>query len=101
MAPTEGRRDPHLILREGGDKTSYAATVGCNQFFGSFTLEGEAISLSRAGSTRMACPPPLDALERKLGETIAAARKWRIKANTLELFDEKGTAIAFLEAVYF
>ena len=49
----------------------------------------------------MACPPPLDVLEKSLGEVLAKTRHWRIKGHTLEFSDEYGAAIALFEAVYF
>jgi hypothetical protein len=61
-----GRREPHLLLRLGGERHSYAATVGCNQLIGGFEFTGNTIGFTRATSTMMACPPPLGDLERKL-----------------------------------
>jgi hypothetical protein len=49
----------------------------------------------------MVWPPALDELERTLGEVLEAVRRWRIKANTLELYDETGEPLALLEAVSF
>jgi heat shock protein HslJ len=95
-----GRREPHLLLRSADGRDSYAATAGCNQLVGGFTTSGEAIRFSAAAATLMACPPPLDALERNLAEALGAARRWRVTANTLELFDEAGAPVGLFEAVY-
>jgi hypothetical protein len=48
----------------------------------------------------MACPPPLDTLETRLGEVLARTRRWQIKGQTLEFMDQAGTPIALFEAVY-
>jgi heat shock protein HslJ len=48
----------------------------------------------------MACPPPLDGLERLLVSALDRTRSYRITAQTLELFDAEGHSLALLEAVY-
>ncbi len=100
VSPTHGRREPHLLLRRGDQPQTYAATVGCNQLVGSYTLAGESIVFTRAAATLMACPPPLDTLEKRLGEALVRTRRWQINANTLEFMDETGSQIALFEAVY-
>ena len=48
----------------------------------------------------MACPPPLVTLERRLGATLAGARRWQIRGSTLVLKGEAGDELAILEAIY-
>ena len=48
----------------------------------------------------MACVPPLDALERRLADTLIRTRGWEVHANTLQLVDETGNRIALFEAVH-
>lgn len=47
----------------------------------------------------MACPPPLDAIERQLGEVLSMTRRISLQGNRLRLLGEDGTALAELEAV--
>jgi len=101
VSPTAGRREPHLLLRAEDERKRFAATVGCNQMAGGYSADGEAIRFTQAASTLMACPPPLDALERRLLETLDKTRRWRIKADTLEFFDDAGVPVALFEAVHF
>lgn len=101
LTPAPGRREPHLLLRETQEGSSYAATVGCNQLVGAVQASGEQLSFKPAATTRMACPPPLAELERKLGSALERARRGRIVANTLALEGETGAELALLEAVYF
>ncbi len=96
-----GRREPHLLLRAGGEHRPYNATVGCNQMQGDYIVDDDRLSFGATAATLMVCPPPLDALERQLGEVLSKTRGWRIQANTLELFDDGGMAIGLFEAVYF
>jgi uncharacterized lipoprotein YbaY/heat shock protein HslJ/uncharacterized lipoprotein NlpE involved in copper resistance len=98
LAVVEDRREPNLILREGDP--AFTATVGCNQFVGSYTLDGDRLGFGPAGTTRMACPAPLDAWERQLTEALDATAGWRIDGQTLELLDAAGKVVALFQAVY-
>jgi heat shock protein HslJ len=94
------RREPHLILR-AGDAHRFAATLGCNQMNGPYALaDDRRLTFGLTASTMMACPPPLDALERALAETLSAVRSYQISGETLALYDEAGAMIALLTAVY-
>lgn len=101
VSPIGKGPEPHLLLKEQDGRKSYAATVGCNRMAGGYSVDGETIRFTQGISTRMACPPPLDVLERKLLETLEKTRKWRIKGDTLEMFDAAGAPAARFEAVYF
>ena len=96
-----GRREPHLVLRRSDDHMGYTATIGCNMLGGTFETEGDRLSFSPAAATRMACPPPLAEMERRLDEVFGGARRWQILGNTLALKDEAGNDLALLKAVYF
>lgn len=100
VAAAEDRREPHIQLRDD-DGPRYTATVGCNQLAGRYTIDGDELAFGPAAATRMACPAPLDALERKLSDTLARASGWRIEASVMELTDEEGVPLALFEAVYF
>ena len=99
VSPVPGRREPHLLLRLG-ERQHYVATMGCNQLTGSVTVNGDTIDFGRPAATRMACPPPLAELERRLGAMLARTRRWRIVGTTLELFDDDGAPTVLCEALY-
>ena len=94
----EDHQEAHLILR-GGD-ARFAATAGCNRFAGHWEVDGDHIRFGNAASTMMACWPPLDAQERRLGSVLVEAAQWRIHGQTLEFKDADGNTIALFEAVY-
>jgi uncharacterized lipoprotein YbaY/heat shock protein HslJ len=98
IRPAQGRREPHLLLRSGEPR--FAATVGCNRLIGGYELSGETLRFTPAASTMMACPPPLDADERRLGEVLAASASWNIHGQVLELFDKDGKPVALFHSVY-
>lgn len=97
----EGRREPHLMLKNGEGGRTMVATIGCNHFRGGYAVEGKRVTFTAPASTRMACPPPLDAMEKRLEELLAKTRHWRIMGPTLEFSDDSGASVALLEAVYF
>jgi heat shock protein HslJ/uncharacterized lipoprotein NlpE involved in copper resistance len=94
----EDRREPHILLHAGEPR--FRATVGCNQLVGGYESAGETIRFGPAAATRMACPPPLDELERRLAEALSGAETWRIHGQFLELSDRDGRSVALLQAVY-
>lgn len=101
----ENRREPALTLQkpeQGGPDTrsSYSATIGCNQLAGAYDLKGNALAFVAGMSTLMACPPPLGDLEKRLAGTLENTRHWQVTGPTLELSDDAGESLALLEAVY-
>lgn len=94
----EKQREPHIVLH--ADKRRFNATVGCNRMLGGYQLSGATLHFDNAASTMMACPPPLDRLEGKLSEVLAATAGWRVYGQFLELFDAEGRTLALLRAVY-
>jgi copper homeostasis protein (lipoprotein) len=98
VAPGEGRREPNMILREG--EPQFTATVGCNQFSGTYELTGDKLSLGPAAVTKMACPAPLDDWEKRLADVLSRTSAWRIDGQTLELLDADSQPLALLQAVY-
>ena len=101
VAATANRREPHLVLRQTDEGSSYAATIGCNQLVGSAETTAEQITFRGAATTLMACPSPLAELERRLGELLQGTWQWQIRGSTLELKGPAGGSVALFEAVYF
>lgn len=96
----KGEREPHLLLRQADNLSSFDATVGCNQFKGRWQHSTRTIAFERAASTRKACPEPLATAERRLQEMLDTAAVWQRTGNVLLLEDAQGASLALLEAVY-
>ena len=100
LAAVEARRAPHLVLR-GGARPGFFATAGCNSLRGGYEREGDgALSFGPAASTMMACPPPLDADEARLGTVLQRTAGVRVEGDTLTLTDAEGAPIATARAAY-
>jgi heat shock protein HslJ len=99
VSAAENTREPHLVVMDGPEGR-FHATVGCNQMIGSYTYEDGRLTFGRVASTMMACPPPLDAMERQLAEVLSATRQIRLEGDRLNLLDDTGAVLAELRAVY-
>ncbi|WP_199533446.1 YbaY family lipoprotein [Rhodovulum sp. 12E13] len=93
------RREPHLVLH-GGAERRFRATVGCNRIVSRYEVADDALTFEPGALTRMACPPPLDALERTLLAALSLTRTARQEGQTLDLLDAEGMPLAHLPAVY-
>ncbi|MFY9656130.1 MAG: YbaY family lipoprotein [Methylocystis sp.] len=83
LAAVEGHPEANLILRTDPERQA-SATAGCNRMVGTYeTREGGGLTFGRFASTRMACPPPLDARERALADVLAATREYAIEGPAL------------------
>lgn len=94
------RTEPHLML-EGAPSNNFSATVGCNRMRGSFEQNGNTLRFGAAASTMMACPAPLDQLERQFSAVITQVASYGIEGETLILRDASGDIRAIFTAVYF
>ena len=99
VRPQDNRREPHIVLQSGPD-SRYRATLGCNQLIGRYDADGADLTFAGGASTMMACPPPLDALERQLHDILNQTAQVRLEGQTMALLDDTGAPIAGLTAVY-
>jgi heat shock protein HslJ len=83
------------LLLDAGAATG---SGGCNQFFASYTLEGDAISFSAIGRTEMACPQPQMGVEDAYLEDLGFVSAWEGDATSLRLLDGAGTVVLAFSA---
>lgn len=62
-------------------------STGCNRFTAPYTLDGDSLGLAAVVSTRMACPPPKDAVESAYLAAFEQVAAWRIEGDELVLLD--------------
>ena len=70
---------------EGGTVTG---STGCNRFTGPYSLDGDTLELGAVASTRMACAPPADAVEREFLAALDRVVRWRFDAEGLVLLGD-------------
>lgn len=79
------------------DGQQISGDSGCNRFSGSYTVDGNSISIGPLASTLMACPDPL--MEQEFGFTsgLQSASTYEISGDQLELANAEGeTVVTFV-----
>jgi heat shock protein HslJ len=71
--------DVNVTLELTADQAS--GRSGCNQYSGSYTVEGAGISFGPLAVTEMACPEPQMGVEAAYMAALAAATTWAIPAD--------------------
>jgi heat shock protein HslJ/ketosteroid isomerase-like protein len=80
------------------DATRVAGFTGCNQTSAGYTVDGTALRLAPAISTRRAClDAQAAAVETRLHAAMAGVRRWQITGNLLDWFDGEGKRMARFE----
>jgi uncharacterized lipoprotein YbaY/heat shock protein HslJ len=92
----KGSREIHLILATADSRAHGFA--GCNNFFGTYQLEEDALSFSPLGSTMMACPEGMD-IEQSLLQALGAATRAEISGQIMRLYADD-RLLARFESVY-
>ena len=93
----EGRREPHLVFHS--DNRRVTGTGGCNQFSGSYEIEGTSIRFGMMATTKMACLESKD-VDQALLSSLETATSFRKTAHHLEFPDAQGSMVARFEATY-
>ena len=66
---------PAPTLAFGVDR-AVSGFAGCNQFSGSYTVTGAALSVGPIAATKMGCEPPASAVEARYMEALAGVTEW-------------------------
>lgn len=88
-----GPQVPHLQFET--DKVT--GNDGCNNFFGSYTLDGNKLKFGMLASTRMACQQIND-LDIEFNKMISMTGSYRVNGEMLELLEEEKLIASFLAA---
>lgn len=94
--PGEGQREVHLRLRNNNNEA--AGFSGCNNFAGTYTLDGDKLSLGPLAMTMMACIDTME-LERNFGLALSEMNRYEIEGDTLRGYAGDEVILRF-EAVY-
>jgi heat shock protein HslJ len=83
-----------------GANGQVSGSAGCNNYFGTYTVSGDAIAIGPLGSTKMMCGEPMGVMEQESAFLAAmeASAMYAIEGNTLMLMDSGGaTMVTFTE----
>jgi heat shock protein HslJ len=75
----------------------FASTIGCNRIAGQPAFSGARLTFGPMMSTRMACPPPLDGVERAYLAALEATRGFRFEGTKLVCLADDGAPLVTLE----
>jgi len=69
-------------------------SAGCNRFFSTAVLSGNAVTFGAAGTTRMACVSPARGDEESTYLlNLSRVARWRVEGTTLTLTDSSDTDV--------
>lgn len=88
--PVPSGVEPSLVFNPDGKVTGHA---GCNGYFGSVIIDGEAMSFGNLGATQKLCPEPAMTQEGLLLQALDSTRGYRVEDNGLELLDGAGATL--------
>jgi hypothetical protein len=72
--------------------------AGCNRFFGTYSTNGNTISFSELGATRMMCHDDINKIEQKMFQTIAMINSYELSSGKLHLKKGKDILITANES---
>jgi heat shock protein HslJ len=85
--PAGRDRNAVTVRFESGRVHGFA---GCNQFMGSYTLEGDKLAVGRLAGTMMACPEPAMAVESRFLQTFSGVLKVAVSGDAMTLTPASG-----------
>ena len=79
---------------------SLAGLAGCNSYWGTYTTEGDKLSIGSVGSTELACAEPAGIMEQEAAylKALQDAATFKIKGDALELRSSDGSLLASYDA---
>ena len=69
------------------ENETVSGSTGCNRYTAGFTIDGNSLGIGEIATTRMACPPPADAIERAYLAALAQVAEWREEDDEFVLVD--------------
>jgi heat shock protein HslJ len=91
-----GTVDVTMRLENG----TVAGSSGCNRFTGSYTLDGQSLTIKPGvASTMMACPDPQMAVEQAFLRLLPTMTTAQVSGETLQLSDASGQPILVFQQV--
>jgi heat shock protein HslJ len=89
--------DATVTLRFEADGSA-GGSDGCNNYFTTYTVDGDAISFGVGGSTMMACPEPIMTQAAAYQTALASAAAFAVADGVLTLSNADGAPVAVFAA---
>ena len=75
------------------ENVTVSGSTGCNRYTAGFTIDGNSLGIGEIATTRMACPPPADAIERAYLAAFGQVAEWRAEDDEFVLADADGAEL--------
>ncbi len=86
IPPLANKRQPYILLDPVEKKA--AGFSGCNNFFGSYELDGALLKFGPVGATRMFCEGESGEVEMRFMDALQQTRTWERRDGTLLLLKD-------------
>ena len=88
------------VTAEFGADGRVGGSAGCNNYFAGYTVDGNNLTISQAGSTMMACDPPA-VMEQEAAylAALASAATYTIDGDRLQIANADGEIVLTFQAV--
>ena len=83
---------PVTIRFESGRLSGFA---GCNNFSGSYTLDGDQLKIGPVASTQMACPEPGSSIENAFHKALSGTLRYAVDGDDLSATTASGGTLRF------
>lgn len=88
-------RAPTLEFGADGQATGNSS---CNQYFGSYTIDGQTLNFGQLGSTMMGCEEPVMQQEVSFLQTLGTAAIFTVAGDTLTITTAADATLVFTRA---
>jgi len=93
VSPLAGEREP--FVKFDVEKKQAAGYAGCNNFFGSYELDGSSLTFGPIGTTRMFCEGESGEVELRFMQALEQIRSWEIRDGVLLLLKDSKVLARF------
>ena len=97
VLPLAGERRP--FLKFDAVKKQATGFSGCNNFFGTYEIDGASLKFGPVGATRMACPDLETSLETEVFKAMDQTRAWKIQGKELLFLDDSEILARFTQEI--
>jgi heat shock protein HslJ len=87
-----------VVPTAGFHEGTVRGSTGCNQYNGPYSVESESLEIGALATTRMACPPPRDEVERAYVAALGLVTTWARDEDELVLSDSDGELLRYNQA---
>lgn len=85
--------DPPIVVSLFMEDGTANGSGGCNNYFGSYTLDGSSLAFGPMGATQMFCEGPAGEVETAYLANLATVASWASDGSTLSLADAGGMVV--------